>query len=110
MNNHCTTRTLGRGSSTSPEGAPARLLIGTDILPKLGFLFIRAECEGDDVDMLEPDSPGAVDGCDDYEGIHAEGSNQSGDAGAGTVCLVQAVRLPARHAKLVRAKVTGKEG
>ena len=53
--------------------------------------------------MLESESPGA-------EGAHAAGSNQSGDAGAGTVCLVQAVRLPACHAKLVRAKVTGKEG
>ena len=89
------------------KGAPARLLIGTDILPKLGFLFIRAECEGDDVDMLEFESPGAEGGCDDSEGVHAAGS---GDAGEGTVCLVQAVRLPARHAKLVRAKVTGKEG
>ena len=57
--------------------------------------------------MLESESPGAEGGCDDSEGVHAAGS---GDAGEGTVCLVQAVRLPARHAKLVRAKVTGKEG
>ena len=35
------------------KGAPARLLIGTDLLSKLGFLFVQTEQEEDDVDLLE---------------------------------------------------------
>lgn len=33
--------------------APADLLIGTDLLSKLGFLFLRTEIEEEDVDLLE---------------------------------------------------------
>ena len=34
--------------------APAKLLIGTDLLPALGFIFLQTELEGEDVDLLKP--------------------------------------------------------
>ena len=41
-------------------GAPAKLLIGTDLLSQLGYLFIQTSIEGDDHDMLT-----ATSGADD---------------------------------------------
>ena len=34
------------------KGAPAKLLIGTDVLPQLGYLFVQSTMEGEDVDLL----------------------------------------------------------
>jgi len=34
------------------KGAPTKLLIGTDLLSQLGYLFIQTSIEGDDHDML----------------------------------------------------------
>ena len=33
--------------------APTKLLIGTDLLSQLGFLFVKTELEGGDLDLLE---------------------------------------------------------
>ena len=32
------------------KGAPANLLVGTDLLSKLGYIFVQASEEGDDCD------------------------------------------------------------
>ena len=34
------------------KAAPAKLLIGTDILPQLGYLFIQSTMEGEDLNLL----------------------------------------------------------
>ena len=81
------------------KDAPAKFLIGTDLLSKLGFLFVRTEVEDDDVDLLEETEP-AAEQEDQVPGETLEGTT-------GTVCLLQAVRLPAQHAKLVRVGVQG---
>lgn len=60
------------------------LLIRTDLLSRLGFLFVRTEVEEDDVDLLE--RPSSKD--------TAPYGDQGGAQTPGTVCLLQAVRLP----------------
>ena len=67
------------------KDAPAQLLIGTDLLSKLGFIFLCSEPENEDKDLFESSDSG--------------GSSSSEEA----VCLLRAVRLPGRHAKFVRA-------
>ena len=54
-------------------------------MSKLGFIFLCSEPENEDKDLLESSDSG--------------GSGSSEEA----VCLLRAVRLPGRHAKLVRA-------
>ena len=76
------------------KDAPAKLLIGTDLLPHLGFLLVQTEVDGEDVDLLE--------------GSAGVGKEETGEVG--TVCLLQAVKLPGQHSKLVRARVTGRKG
>lgn len=34
------------------KDAPTKLLIGTEFLPRLGFIFLQTGAEGDDVDLL----------------------------------------------------------
>ena len=34
------------------KGAPASLLVGTDVLPQLGYLFVQSTMEGEDTDLL----------------------------------------------------------
>ena len=67
------------------KDAPAQLIIGTDLLSKLGFIFLCSEPENENKDLLESSDSG--------------GSGSSEEA----MCLLQAVRLPGRHAKFVRA-------
>ena len=65
------------------QNAPAKLLVGTDTLSQLGFMFISTG-EEEDVDMLEP-------------------ASKQGDSKQGVVSLLRSVRLPGQHSKLVRA-------
>ena len=74
--------------------APARLLIGTDLLSQLGFLFVRTEVDQDDVDLLEDRKLAA---CSDQPERRESGQEEKQTPGA--VCLLQATRLPGRHAK-----------
>ena len=72
-------------------------------LPKLGFLFLRTKLGDDDVDLLEDQR------CprerDEARTTLMPAEVENGRVG--TVCLLQAVRLPGRHSKLVRARVSG---
>ena len=67
------------------KDAPVQLLIGTDLLSKLGFIFLCSEPENEDKDLLESWDSGS------------SGSSEE------AVCLLRAVRLPERHAKFIRA-------
>ena len=87
--------------------APAELLIGTDLLSELGFLLVRAEVDGKDVDMLQGHQQPVTPGRPGRGEIPPEKDSVSG--AAGTVCLLQATKLPGRHSKLVRAEVRGSE-
>ena len=77
--------------------APARLLIGTDLLSKLGFHFTSADPDKASVDLLE--SP------DQLTPSSRPKVAEAGQQASGTVALLQAARLPGRHGKLVRARV-----
>ena len=84
------------------KGAPAKLLIGTDLLSQLGYLFIQSTDE-DDCDMLTADSDDGLARSITTEQNDGVGSNSQG---IGTVCLIQAARIPPRHKKMVRVQVT----
>ena len=98
------------------KDAPAKLLIGTDLLPALGFIFLQTEFEGEDVDLLKPRQTQAElneeppEHQEQSTGPDAGGKQaESIDTVGGVVRLIQATRVPARHKKLLRARVTGLE-
>ena len=72
--------------------APANLLVGTDLLPKLRFLFVGCGQDEGDADLLNMETP-----------LGAQGE----DLVTGTVRLLQVERTLGHHAKLVRAGVKG---
>ena len=94
--------------------APIDLLVGTDVLPHLGFAVIersqgvarnlfKSETPtvlGSDLSDLETAAP-LVTPC---EIVHHDQSNEK--ALRGEVHLLQAVRIPARHQKVVKARVS----
>ena len=95
------------------KGAPASLLVGTDVLPQLGYLFVQSTMEGEDTDLL-----GSGHGSQPNQGIknisdaqvnkeHCDQpkENCNGSEIAGTVQLIQATKLPARHKKMVRTQI-----
>ena len=79
---------------------PIPLLIGTDVQPVLGYALLQRSPDGMAVDLLQ--------GCE----AHAEGVSHfappklgpSTPPGIATVSLLQTVRLPANHSRLVRAR------
>ena len=82
------------------RGVPIPLLIGTDVQPVLGYALLQRSPDGIAVDLLQ--------GCE----AHAEGVSHfvppklgpSIHPGIATVSLLQTVRLPANHSRLVRAR------
>ena len=98
------------------KGAPVELLLGTDVLPQLGFSL--TQCGADHsipTDLLhtQPHTTPNDAGTDQQEtrGL-AEGGTipflQTADtAPPAVVKLMQATRLPARHSKMVRIKIEG---
>ena len=98
------------------QDAPTHLLIGTDLLPQLGFIFLQTEIEGEDVDLLwgeqsrtmraDPVPGGVAPSPPTSEPEELPNQTQPTHP-PGEVCLIQATRLPARHMKTVRGKVRG---
>ena len=95
------------------KGASASLLVGTDVLPQLGYLFVQSAMEGEDTDLL-----GSSHGCQLNQGLknisdapankeHCDQSkeNCNGSEFVETVHLIQATKLPARHKKMVRTQI-----
>ncbi len=86
------------------EGAPTALLLGTDILPQLGFAFLQRGTKQGDVDLLTPQPVSPQDSTTSQK---LEQNQPELVKPMGMVRLIQATRLPARHLKLVRARVDG---
>ena len=81
------------------DQAPVDLLLGTDLLPPLGFALIEKNTEGEDRSlMVAPET--------NIEGTTLCGTEP--DERRAEVRLLQAVRIPARHQKLVRARIDRK--
>ena len=82
------------------RGVPIPLLIGTDVEPVLGYALLQRSPDGMAVDLLQ--------GCE----AHAEGVSHfappklgpSIPPGIATVSILQTVRLPVNHSRLVRAR------
>ena len=77
------------------KGAPVHLLIGTDLLPRLGFVFLQTDSDGSAVDCLSKHKWRRHDESDTTptpnDAVVAE------DHPRGTVKLITTTRLPARH-------------
>ena len=99
------------------------MLIGTDILPQLGYLFIQSTMEGEDLNLLEnkyhissdkqegaseaPDMNGNYEDSTDVvlgSNCNPALSNDDHDISGvvGIVHLIQPTKLTARHKKMVR--------
>ena len=83
--------------------APTPLLIGTDLLPCLGFQLLQRNC-GKPRDLLQEKDINNTDAQAEERG---KDSHQVLDEKEATVHLLQPTRLPPRHAKLVKVQVQG---
>ena len=95
--------------------APTKLLIGTDLLSQLGFLFVKTELEGGDLDLLaectDPETDEEVEMAEEELAGHPDSERGTEEElESGTVRLLQAARLPGQHGRVVKAKVVGKKG
>ncbi len=116
------------------KDTPMELLLGTDVPPHLGFVVWHAGGDGLGTDLLQgdswgnitvpptiPDPPTELEKTDDKavkcarEELHDPVSDEepmethstNPDQSVGVVKLLQATRFPARHKRLLRAKVEG---
>ena len=95
--------------------ASVDLLIGTDLLLVLGFVLVEQGEDGIDIDLitkslLNPcDSPKTTPGDEgSIRPVDCESNEES--ISTTIVRLVQAVKLPARHGKILKARIDGQEG
>ena len=110
------------------KAAPTKLLIGTDILSRLGYLFIQSTMESEELNLLrnkcnsssdeqenaseaQPEVVGNRDteettnvasGSDCSQVLNADVHEGNFSEVVVTVHLIQATKLPARHRKMVR--------
>ena len=81
------------------KDATAKLLIGTDLPPALGFIFLQTEFEGEDVNLLKPQQTKAELNEEPPEhqeqSTGADNQTKSVDTVSGVVQLIQATRVPA---------------
>ena len=92
-----------------------KLLIGTDLLSQLGFLFVKTELEGGNLDLLAQCTDTKTDEEVELAEVELAGHPDSErgteeELESGTVRLLQATRLPSQHGRVVKAKVVGKKG
>ena len=90
--------------------APTKLLIGTDLFSQLGFLFVKTELEGGDLDLLaectDPETDEEVEMAEEELAGHPDSERGTEEElESGTVRLLQAARLPGQHGRVVKAKV-----
>ncbi len=126
------------------KDAPVEFLLGTDLLPQLGFTLLESSTDGTGMDLLQSNIWRKVTETEESSDVRREeelvvmessetestegssdvqtgeeqlqilrdptsltvGGNESQER-VGVVRLLQAVRLPARHQKLLRARVDG---
>ncbi len=92
--------------------APVDLLIGTDVQPQLGFLFLESGQDATATNLLdgkrwnvsEAQSQPVTEQPQE-DSLPAEAAEEGRNEAPVVVSLIQATRLPARHSKLVRAHV-----
>ena len=95
-------------------GAPVDLLMGTDVQPRLGFLFLVSSADGSAEELLQGgrwrfESQNEVEPQPAAETVPALTTAPLNlTSSSVTVSLLQATRLPPLYAKTVRAKVTTK--
>ena len=81
------------------QGAPVCVLVGTDVLPKLGFVLLESGAGDVATDYLSQqetnDRPPTTT------------NNRKLEISPGTVKLITATRVPARHVRIVKAKLDG---
>jgi len=99
------------------KGAPVDLLLGTDVLTQLGFIFSKVEKGGKLTCLLSVDSWTSAEVKRATDNITETGlcsSSSTAEAGitnvpeaakTAMVKLIQATRLPAHHFKLVRVSM-----
>ena len=97
-------------------GAPIDLLLGTDVQPRLGFMFLATDADGSAEELIQGgkwscersgNGPPSLDSA--VPPLPTPAAESSSPPGTSvTVNLLQATHLPARFAKVVRAKVTTK--
>ena len=109
------------------KGAPVNLLLGTDLLPQLGFSLIQkkgscvvdvldvtAHKQTENINNLEshtpqpgPESHATASQCSesDHRFRSTTKSSENSKTPSAIVKLIQATRLPPRHSKLVRAGI-----
>ena len=68
------------------KGAPAKLLIGIDLLSQLGYFFIQTTEDNSDCDLLSTDSN---NGDNSLGGINVLREDQSDEEGPGGDCIVE---------------------
>ena len=93
------------------KGAPVPLLIGTNLQPQLGFLFLQCTTGGMATNLLDRQcvqvkAPSALS--PSQGGVHT--LSQPEAQPTATVHLLHAVRVPAQHSRLVQAKIEGNKG
>ena len=84
------------------NGAPVDLLLGTDVLGRLGFGLVQQEGEGHTTDLLKQ--------TDRETGETGGPGHKDAGAPAAVVKLLQATRLPARHSRLIRVGIANDKG
>ena len=91
------------------KGAPVDLLLGTDVLSQLGFSLMQASKQGMAIDLLQMTNTSHTP-LDSTPQSGSAASHQKPETGSSTgstqVKLIQAVRLPARHSKLIHVDVS----
>ena len=85
------------------KGAPVHLLLGTDVHSRLGILVLACDSDNSATDLLSNQCWSKKTEPDNVE----EPTITNVEPQEGTVKLITATRLPARQARLVRARVEG---
>ena len=75
------------------SGVPVDLLLGTDLLPHLGFSMVAKKLDGSTLDLLQKQPHPIVDG------------RPTAEKDTPVVRLIQATKLPPLRQKMVQAKV-----
>jgi hypothetical protein len=100
--NICRGDTSTRAKVHIQQGAPVCVLIGTDVLPKLGFVLLESDSGGIATDCLKWKRE-----CETTERSTVSTDYGHDDCSPGTVKLITTTKVPARHVRVVKAKLDG---
>ena len=86
--------------------APVQLLLGTDLQPALSFQLIGVDTDGGTCDLLNPTKSGLLP-TKRTDTAFRDALPFPDEEQQPSVCLLQAVKLPPRHMKLLRGRHQG---